>query len=299
MFMITRWAREAWRSTSHERLLTGWPKRRRLEGDLARDAPENTMVTASGMYMFASQPISCGSHLISSLNSKTKDWFWYLACACVSYRLLQLSERSISERQNLFVSQLTSSCSSSTVEEKNRFSCLIMSTQNTAPGSRSGPAKPGMSSSAGSSQGDGHSVSKRWVDGNRTASCMCSRSRLSLELFQASKRAPCFNGESWDALGLVVHWTVSWYRGGHSHFLCLQTSGDSTVSAFPDGDNLFHWVATLTGAKSTVSDPRSWEPYPWKTLADDAWLGLGRCTRAWSTSCHCDFPKATRTHRRQ
>ena len=29
-------------------------------------------------------------------------------------------------------------------------------------------------------------------------------------------------------------------------------SGDSTVSAFPDGDNLFHWIATIVGGKETA-----------------------------------------------
>ncbi|KAF0314716.1 Ubiquitin-conjugating enzyme E2 C [Amphibalanus amphitrite] len=31
-----------------------------------------------------------------------------------------------------------------------------------------------------------------------------------------------------------------------------QTSGDKGISAFPDGDNLFSWVATISGAANTV-----------------------------------------------
>ena len=31
-------------------------------------------------------------------------------------------------------------------------------------------------------------------------------------------------------------------------------AGDPTVTAFPDGDNLFHWVATVVGGKGTVYD---------------------------------------------
>ena len=33
----------------------------------------------------------------------------------------------------------------------------------------------------------------------------------------------------------------------------LQMSGDPGISAFPDGDNLFRWIATLHGPKETVS----------------------------------------------
>lgn len=32
----------------------------------------------------------------------------------------------------------------------------------------------------------------------------------------------------------------------------FQTKGDPGVSAFPDGDNLFKWIATLTGPQGTV-----------------------------------------------
>jgi hypothetical protein len=33
----------------------------------------------------------------------------------------------------------------------------------------------------------------------------------------------------------------------------LQTAGEKTVSAFPDGENLFYWVATISGPLDTVS----------------------------------------------
>jgi len=29
-------------------------------------------------------------------------------------------------------------------------------------------------------------------------------------------------------------------------------SGDKGISAFPDGDNLFRWIGTITGASGTV-----------------------------------------------
>jgi hypothetical protein len=34
---------------------------------------------------------------------------------------------------------------------------------------------------------------------------------------------------------------------------CLQTSGDASVSAFPDNDNLFQWIGTIRGPAATVS----------------------------------------------
>lgn len=39
----------------------------------------------------------------------------------------------------------------------------------------------------------------------------------------------------------------------------LQMSGDSTVSAFPDGDNLFSWVANISGGSGTVYDGLSYK----------------------------------------
>ncbi len=36
-------------------------------------------------------------------------------------------------------------------------------------------------------------------------------------------------------------------------------SGDDTISAFPDGDNLFHWVATITGGTETVYEGQKYK----------------------------------------
>ena len=37
-----------------------------------------------------------------------------------------------------------------------------------------------------------------------------------------------------------------------------QMSGDPSVSAFPDGDNLFRWVATIVGGNGTVYEGQSY-----------------------------------------
>ncbi|XP_043203657.1 ubiquitin-conjugating enzyme E2 C-like [Amphibalanus amphitrite] len=37
-----------------------------------------------------------------------------------------------------------------------------------------------------------------------------------------------------------------------AELMTLMTSGDKGISAFPDGDNLFSWVATISGAANTV-----------------------------------------------
>ena len=34
--------------------------------------------------------------------------------------------------------------------------------------------------------------------------------------------------------------------------MTLMTSGDQSVSAFPDGDNIFNWLGTVTGGKGTA-----------------------------------------------
>ena len=39
----------------------------------------------------------------------------------------------------------------------------------------------------------------------------------------------------------------------------LMMSGDSECSAFPEGDNLFEWVGSITGASSTVYDKQTYK----------------------------------------
>ena len=53
-----------------------------------------------------------------------------------------------------------------------------------------------------------------------------------------------------------MYYMYTLYRSVHTihrHTFYLQMSGDPGISAFPDGDNLFKWIATLHGPKDTVS----------------------------------------------
>jgi len=44
-----------------------------------------------------------------------------------------------------------------------------------------------------------------------------------------------------------------------TELMTLMTCGEKTISAFPDGENLFHWVATIAGAKDTVYEGMSYK----------------------------------------
>ena len=39
-------------------------------------------------------------------------------------------------------------------------------------------------------------------------------------------------------------------------------SADASLSAFPDGDNIFQWTGTITGGGDTVGSPRTLPPPP-------------------------------------
>ena len=39
----------------------------------------------------------------------------------------------------------------------------------------------------------------------------------------------------------------------------LQMSGDQGISAFPDGDNLFSWIATMNGGMDTMYESLSYK----------------------------------------
>ncbi|BBN06501.1 ubiquitin-conjugating enzyme E2 C [Marchantia polymorpha subsp. ruderalis] len=44
-----------------------------------------------------------------------------------------------------------------------------------------------------------------------------------------------------------------------SELMSLMTCGDPGISAFPDGDNIFSWVGTIKGSKSTVYEGMSYK----------------------------------------
>lgn len=39
----------------------------------------------------------------------------------------------------------------------------------------------------------------------------------------------------------------------------LMLSGDKSISAFPDNDNLFNWIATITGGTGTIYESQSYK----------------------------------------
>lgn len=55
-------------------------------------------------------------------------------------------------------------------------------------------------------------------------------------------------------LGCMLHVAPCGYLHESKHYWCVyfQVSGDSSITAFPDGDNLFSWVATINGGTGTV-----------------------------------------------
>lgn len=42
-------------------------------------------------------------------------------------------------------------------------------------------------------------------------------------------------------------------------FIFVQLSGDKSISAFPDNDNLFNWIATITGGTGTIYESQSYK----------------------------------------
>lgn len=51
----------------------------------------------------------------------------------------------------------------------------------------------------------------------------------------------------------------------------FQMNPDKTISAFPEGDNLFRWKGTIHGASSTVRKQRSNKTHLWSYLPPGLW----------------------------
>lgn len=49
----------------------------------------------------------------------------------------------------------------------------------------------------------------------------------------------------------IYKYNWSWFPSS-AFFFISQMSGDPGISAFPDGDNIFNWMGTITGSKDTV-----------------------------------------------
>lgn len=88
---------------------------------------------------------------------------------------------------------------------------------------------------------------------DRLTKCVVSQHRLQNELMGLMvRKSNCF---------LPLFFCQIRFFPGRSGTKCLrtllltlaQTGGEPGISAFPDGDNIFHWKGTLEGAEGTVS----------------------------------------------
>lgn len=60
--------------------------------------------------------------------------------------------------------------------------------------------------------------------------------------------------KSLDGIGSGTKDTHSVSKRLQKELMSLMMSGNKGISAFPDGDNLFRWIATIQGAEATVYD---------------------------------------------
>ena len=105
-----------------------------------------------------------------------------------------------------------------------------MASQNVAPSSL--PSSSKASGSCSAAPKDGHSVTKRLQQD--LMKLMVSSARVAIAI-------------EWRLLSVLPPPRR------------VQTTCNSGVSAFPDGDNLFHWVGTITGAEGTVYEGLSYK----------------------------------------